>query len=355
MLRAPCALRNNCLHPEINRVYVVNYPIYFRYYSGGGNNSISTVLFPFIPPLIKHSIIYDMERPVFAIMLDTYKHLFLDRCCMNTTTKLPEDTNTHIAVVLDRSGSMDTMAKEIIGGFNAFLEDQKKVPGKATMTLVQFDNDLDRLASFEPLDKIQPLTGATYVPRGATRLYDAIGLTVNSVKEAIGAAAEKPDKVLVVILTDGMENASQEYTTEQIKALLQAHQADGWQFTFIGANQDAILSARGIGLNNAASNLTYSATPDGAKSMMGSLSSATAQYRCSIQGTAFCYVDSDRQTQSINPSQAGSYSSKAAFNEHGSTAGTKGGPARAASLTPERRSEIAKLASKARWSNKSVP
>ena len=263
-------------------------------------------------------------------------------------------SNTHIAVVLDRSGSMESMKREIIGGFNGFVQDQKEVPGTATLTLVQFDNEIDRLASFKPLADVKPLDDSTYVPRGVTRLYDAIGLTVNTVKEEIAKAEDKPDKVLIVVLTDGLENASQEYDTAQIKTLLEERQKAGWEFTFIGANQDAILTARGIGLHNAASNLTYAATPQGAVNMMASLSTATAAFRCSAQGTHLKYSKEDRDQQESNPGSIASYVSKATFSEHGHMAGSKGGPARAASLTPKQRTSIASNAAKARWSKKSV-
>lgn len=269
--------------------------------------------------------------------------------------KLPcVKTNTHIAVVLDRSGSMDSMKREIIGGFNNFLKEQQEVPGTATMTLVQFDDSIDRLASFKPLADMKPLDESTYVPRGCTKLYDAIGLTVNSVKDEISKASDKPEKVLVVILTDGMENASQEYETNSIKSLLEAQQKDGWEFTFIGANQDAILTARGIGLTNAASNITYAATPKGAMRMMASLSAATSKYRCSAEGEHLAYTKADRDEQESDPSMAHAFSHKAAFSEHGSAAGTIGGAARSASLTQKQRTKIASNAAKARWSKHSV-
>lgn len=249
---------------------------------------------------------------------------------------------------------MSSMRDEIIGGFNAFLDDQKKVPGEATMTLVQFDHDIDRLATFKALDEIEPLSQSTYVPRGCTRLYDAIGLTCSTVKDEISKAATKPDKVLIVILTDGQENSSQEYTTEQVQALVEAQQKSGWEFSFIGANQDAILSARGIGIKNAAANLTFSATPDGATSMMASLSSATSSFRCSARGSAFAYSEADRDAQTGSPSTAGAFSHKAAFSENSSKAGTLGGAARASALNQRQRTKIASNAAKARWSNKSV-
>lgn len=263
-------------------------------------------------------------------------------------------SNTHIAVVIDRSGSMESMRREIIGGFNHFLEEQKAVPGTATLTFVQFDDDIDRLASNRALAEVEPLSEKTYVPRGCTRLYDAIGLTVNSVKDEIEKAEEKPDKVLVLILTDGMENASQEYTTETIKGLLEERQKAGWEFSFVGANQDAILTARGIGLANAASNLTYAATPEGATSMFMSMSGATASFRCASPGTAYIYRQKDRDAQEVDPGTAYTGMRKAVFSEHGSVAGKQGGWARSQSLSGKQRSSIARNAAKARWSSKSV-
>lgn len=263
-------------------------------------------------------------------------------------------SNTHIAIVLDRSGSMSSMREEIIGGFNAFLKDQKAVPGTATLTLVQFDHEIDRLASFKPLAEIEPLSNSTYEPRGNTKLYDAIGLTVTSTKEDIAKADEKPDKVLVVIITDGLENSSQEYDTEQIRELLEKQQKAGWEFTFLGANQDAILSGRTIGLNKAHSNMTYAATKDGAMKMMASLSTATASFRCAAKGADFRYSAKDREDQNIDPSQIGGFAHKAVFSEHGSTAGKLGGVARASALTQRQRTTIASNAAKARWSKHSV-
>lgn len=218
------------------------------------------------------------------------------------------------------------------------------------LTLVQFDNEIDRLTNSLALAEVKPLDESTYVPRGATKLYDAIGLTVNSVKEDIAKATVKPDKVIVLILTDGMENSSQEYTTETIKALLEAQQTAGWQFSFIGANQDAILSARGIGLTNAASNITYAATKQGTNSVLRSMSASVATFRCAPQGAEFTYKQEDREAQSLAPSEAASISAKAVFTENSS----RGGHTRAANMTPQRRSAVASDAAKARWSRKSV-
>lgn len=261
---------------------------------------------------------------------------------------------THIAIILDRSGSMSSIANEIIGGFNAFMEDQIKAPGTATLTLVQFDNEIDRLETFKPLQEVKQLTSETYRPRGMTKLYDAIGLTVGTVQDEILKIneADRPEKVLVVILTDGLENSSQEYTVDKVKSLLDQKQKDGWEFSFIGANQDAVMTGRGLNLNNAASNLTFAATPQGASQMMKSLSSATRAYRSSPKG-AFAYSNEDKASQSLEPAALHA-SIQVSLGEKVKYLGSSGGVARAASLTPERRKEISSTAAKARWSRNSV-
>jgi uncharacterized protein YegL len=261
---------------------------------------------------------------------------------------------THIAIVLDRSGSMSSLAHEIIGGYNAFIDDQKRVPGKGTLTLVQFDNEIDRLETFRPLAEVSTMTDKTYVPRGMTKLYDAIGLTVKTVKEEIEKMAEeeRPEKVLVAILTDGLENSSQEYRIDGIKALLDERQKAGWEFTFIGANQDAVLTGRGMGLNNAAGNMTYAATPQGATMMFASLSTATKSCRCAEKGAAFAYSEADKAKQSIEPQAAFKHATEAGNEKYGPI-GSLGGIARKASLSPQTRSDIARTAAKARWSNSS--
>jgi uncharacterized protein YegL len=262
---------------------------------------------------------------------------------------------THIAMVLDRSGSMQSLRNEIIGGFNAFIEEQKNVEGKATVTLVQFDNEIDRMADFKPLPEIDPLTEKTYVPRGMTKLYDAIGLTVKTVQESIANLKKgKPDKVLVLILTDGLENSSQEYDTAAIRGLLDERQKDGWEFSFIGANQDAVLTAKGLGLRNPDANITYSATKEGAESVLRSMSRATATYRCAAKGVAMAYTQEDRDAQSIDPAASAKYVSHSIRTEPSRESGKLGGAMRSDSLTPKRRSEIASRAAKVRWSSKSV-
>ena len=188
---------------------------------------------------------------------------------------------TEISIVLDRSGSMASMAKEAIGGFNALLESQQKLPGDARLTLVLFDHEYIVAYDGRPIKDVPPLDEHTYVPRGTTALLDAIGRTVNTIGERLDKTPEanRPGKVLIVILTDGLENASQEFKRNQIYSMIK-HQRDkyAWEFIFLGANQDAIQAGSLIGIpaSNAA---TFNETPEGVFEAFTAVACATAAYR----------------------------------------------------------------------------
>jgi len=123
-----------------------------------------------------------------------------------------------IGFVLDRSGSMNAMKEEAIGGINAFLESQQKLPGEARLTLVLFDHEYIVTYDGVPIKDVPPLDSHSYVPRGTTALLDAIGRTINTIGERLDKTPEpeRPGKVIVAILTDGLENASQEFKRKEI-------------------------------------------------------------------------------------------------------------------------------------------
>jgi len=172
-----------------------------------------------------------------------------------------------IAMILDRSGSMSSVRQATIDGFNEFIEGQKNGAGDANVTLIQFDTDNPYEVVFEdePVKKAPKLTAHTYVPRGGTPLHDAIGRTITDLGTKLSkmVEAERPGKVFVVIMTDGLENASHEYSGPKIAEMIK-HQRDKykWEFIFLGANQDAILTGEhlNIPMANAA---TYAATAGG--------------------------------------------------------------------------------------------
>lgn len=202
-------------------------------------------------------------------------------------------------MVLDRSGSMESIADDTIGGFNKFLDDQKAVPGQATISLVQFDDKYEVVMDGSAIASANRLDRKTFVPRGSTALLDAIGRTINKTGDRIGKMEEKdrPEKVLFVIITDGQENASREFTNEKINEMI-SHQRDiyQWQFVFLAANQDAISTASKMGIGANAS-MTYAANSAGSKAAFASLSANTASLRCCAGPADYSFAEEDRKTQ----------------------------------------------------------
>ncbi len=139
---------------------------------------------------------------------------------------------TSINVILDRSGSMYGCVGDTLGGFNHFIEKQKKDNPSGTVTLNLFAHDYDTVYENTPVDQVQTLTNDTYFPRGQTALLDAIGNTIKKI--------ETQEKPMVVIITDGYENASAKFTHAHVKDLISMKESLGWNFVFLGANQDAI-------------------------------------------------------------------------------------------------------------------
>jgi hypothetical protein len=153
-----------------------------------------------------------------------------------------------ITVVLDRSGSMSLCKDDAEGGLNDFIKRQKEGPGSASFTLVQFDNVYEFVHRAVPIAQVPhcPL-----VPRGSTALLDAVGRAIAETGERLGAMpeADRPGLVVFVIVTDGQENASKEFTLDKVKEMIR-HQQDvyKWQFTFLGANQDAFAAGGRMGV-----------------------------------------------------------------------------------------------------------
>lgn len=189
---------------------------------------------------------------------------------------------TMISVLIDASGSMQSVAKETIDGFNQFVEDQKKEPGKAFLTLTLFDTTVSVEYVATPLDQVSPLTAKTYVPRGGTALWDAQGITIEATANYLDSlsAQERPAKVIFLTMTDGGENSSVDYRDPaDLKKIIDAKQeADGWLFVYTGANQDSYLVAAKMGY--AASNTAnYAGTGVGTMDSFQRLSSNTSSTR----------------------------------------------------------------------------
>lgn len=154
---------------------------------------------------------------------------------------------TEIAFVLDRSGSMETMRSEAIGGFNHFLSEQKKEPGQVRFTLVLFDHLFEVPIDHKPLESVPPLNEETYFPRGSTALLDAMGRTIDTIGQRLAKTPEdqRPSKVIIACLTDGFENASKHYSNEKVAAMIE-HQRNtySWEFVFLGATIESRQMAR---------------------------------------------------------------------------------------------------------------
>lgn len=186
-----------------------------------------------------------------------------------------------IVLIIDKSGSMETIKDDAIGGFNSFLAQQKKIDRDANVTFVLFDDRYQLVHDGKDIQEIERLTDDTYRPSGRTALLDAIGLTVDRVGERLDALkeAEKPENVIVFILTDGMENASSDYKRGRIKEMIE-HQSSkyGWEFIYGGANQDAFAEAGGMGIK-AQNTFNFDATGEGTRMAYEESSDMVASFR----------------------------------------------------------------------------
>ena len=195
---------------------------------------------------------------------------------------------THVSYLIDRSGSMTSIAKDVIGGFNSFIKEQKNVPGKLTLSFSQFDNEYDILYDFSDIAEVKDIDSRTYVPRGSTALLDSIVKLINETGKKLADMKEedRPEKVLFIIHTDGEENSSQEYRNAYSKiAEIIEHQEKkyNWQFTYIGANQDAIKVGQSLGISKG---VNFSATSTGTAAVYNSLNKSVASYRSAVGASA---------------------------------------------------------------------
>jgi len=190
---------------------------------------------------------------------------------------------TELVFILDRSGSMGGLEKDTIGGFNAMIEKQKKEPGEAYVSTILFDNVSEVLHDRVKLPEVPKMTDRDYTVRGCTALIDAIGGAIHHIANIHKYARPEdvPEKTLFVITTDGMENASRRYTSEQVKRMIEKEKTKyGWEFLFFGANIDAVeTGARyGIGRDRVAN---YVSDSQGTDILYASVNEAVCQVRSS--------------------------------------------------------------------------
>lgn len=151
---------------------------------------------------------------------------------------------TEIVFILDRSGSMNRIKDDAIGGYNSFIEEQLKLDGEERVRLVLFNEKVEIFEGLHELDE------KTYIPRGSTALLDAIGIGIADVKESLSLVDNEEEvDVIVAIMTDGQENSSKEYSKQLINDMISEQTEKGWQFIFLGANIDAVGTAKDLGIN----------------------------------------------------------------------------------------------------------
>lgn len=184
---------------------------------------------------------------------------------------------------MDKSGSMGHLRGDTIGSFNTFLKEQKDFPGEAIFTLCAFNHECTFVHDAENIANVQDLSLDTYCPGGNTALLDAMGQTIDRVGQKLAAMpeADRPSKVIFLIITDGEENSSRVFDREQIRSMVE-HQRDvyNWEFMFFGANIDSFTAGTSIGVA-ATNSMNYTATSAGTEALYRGISSNVSNYRSS--------------------------------------------------------------------------
>lgn len=212
------------------------------------------------------------------------------------STVVSKSKPTQMIVVLDRSGSMDHIGRATVEGLNTLITEQKGAEGEAYLTLVQFDDQYQIDYKSKPIAEVSDLIyGETFKPRGMTAMYDAIGKTI--------AEVDTTDDVVFVIVTDGHENASKEYTQKLVFDKIDEKKKAGWNFLFLAANQDAMQTGGSLGIN-ANNSMTFNTNAGSVNASYQNISSKMSNYRSSKlaadfnvadAGTLFNFTESDRK------------------------------------------------------------
>ena len=195
------------------------------------------------------------------------------------------NNTTELVFILDRSGSMEGLEADTIGGFNAMIERQKALEGRCLVSTVLFDNTSSTLHDRLPLPMVPKMTVEDYIVGGGTALLDAIGGTIDRIRaiHRYARAEDVPRHTLFIITTDGMENASSRYTARQVRQMIKTQKREyGWEFVFLGANIDAADTAQDLGIDG-----------DMAVDYIGDQEGTQLNYQ--VLGDAICAVRQDGQ------------------------------------------------------------
>ena len=190
---------------------------------------------------------------------------------------------TELVFILDRSGSMSGLEADTIGGFNAMIEKQKKQDGKCYVSTVLFDNVSEVLHDRVKLSDIKPMTDKEYTVRGCTALIDALGSAIHHIGNVHKYARKEdvPEHTVFVITTDGYENASRRYNSDEVKQMVNRQKEQhGWEFLFIGANIDAVETATRYGIDSDRA-VNYTPDPTGTHILYDTVSEVVGNVRAS--------------------------------------------------------------------------
>ncbi len=207
---------------------------------------------------------------------------------------------THISILLDKSGSMYPIKSDVIGCLNEFIEEQKKVKGILTVSFSTFNEFYSELNSFTDLTAFEPLTERSYRCTGGTALLDSFAKVIDDTGTYLSKLddSEKPEKVLIVVITDGEENSSIEISSEVLKEKVEHQKAKyNWQFIYLGANQDAFSVGQSIGVNGA----NYSTDKIGIRKLFKAHSKSFTSYRgADVSGATFNLSSQDIENEDLS-------------------------------------------------------
>lgn len=206
---------------------------------------------------------------------------------------------THIIFVVDRSGSMKGIASDMVGGYNEFIKKQKETPNECFVSFYQFDDIYEKVFERVALQDVKDLDAKTYVPRNMTALHDAMGKTIDDYGQYLAnlAEEERPERILFVTITDGMNNASTQYTFEKLRDMIK-HQTEkyGWDFVFLGSNIDAWDTGGSMNIS-ASSTLQFANVGGSVQNAFNSLADKATMYRSSAAKCAYAFDAKDREDQ----------------------------------------------------------
>ena len=241
-------------------------------------------------------------------------------------------SETLVNFILDKSGSMSSVQDSTISGFNEYVDTLKKDGNKYSFSLVFFDTEVKQTYNNKPIKEVEKMTRENYIPDGMTALYDAVCKTIKDVQGTV----KDNQKVLTVIMTDGEENSSKEYSQAQLKSLIADMEKTGkWSFVFLGANQDSWANAQKIGVSQMNTS-NFAATDAGVKMAMHTMAANTRAFAGNdLLATSAFFSQADQRNLGGSPQTGMTSNSQDKISQHFSALGNKSWEARKKKLLGE--------------------